>query len=90
MSKEPIEKELEYMTNERNMYSSQVEELKEELKNKEKDKISFCIDKLKNIRREIIFFTTQRTNETFFIDGKKFRGYIDSQIKEIKKENKNV
>lgn len=58
--------------------------------NREKDKISFCIEKLKSIRREIVSFIAQRNNETFFIDGKKFRDYIDNEMKLLKKENKNV
>ena len=56
----------------------------------EQDKISFCIEKLKSIRNELSNLITLRTNETFLIDGKKLRDYINNEIELTKKENKNV
>ena len=59
-------------------------------KNHNQDKISFCIEKLKSIRNELSNLIALRTNETFLIDGKKFRDYINNEIELTKKENKNV
>lgn len=59
-------------------------------KTKNQDKISFCIEKLKSIKNELSNLIALRTNETFLIDGKKFRDYINNEIELTKKENKNV
>lgn len=44
------------------------------------------IEQLKNIRREIPLLIEKRNNETFFIDGKKMRSFIDMQIKKLQRE----
>ena len=54
------------------------------------NKISFCIEKLKSIKNELSNLIALRTNETFLIDGKKFRDYINNEIEVTNKENKNV
>ena len=80
------EKEKEYY---QDLYFTSVkgqEKLKQQLADSEGKILELQEDSIKN---ELLNLIALRTNETFFIDGKKFRDYINNEIELTKKENKN-